>query len=124
MIFTHSDVTPDRVNHCTPLHCMLPHRLPATCVTSRMAGGCIFYKRIRSRGFPQWSEHGTIPEAAEQGSALRKDPTMATTVSREIHLKNRPIGLPSESDFELVTVPVPAPGAGAVLVRNLYMSVD
>ena len=49
---------------------------------------------------------------------------MATTVSREIHLKNRPIGLPSESDFELVTVPVPAPEAGAVLVRNLYMSVD
>jgi len=49
---------------------------------------------------------------------------MATTVSREIHLKNRPIGLPSESDFELVTVPVPAPGAGEVLVRNLYMSVD
>ena len=49
---------------------------------------------------------------------------MATTVSREIHLKNRPIGLPSESDFELVTLPVPAPGAGEVLVRNLYMSVD
>src|SRR5262245_35514813 len=49
---------------------------------------------------------------------------MATTVSREIHLKRHPVGLPSESDFELVTVPVPAPGAGEVLVRNLYMSVD
>ena len=49
---------------------------------------------------------------------------MAETISREIRLQNRPVGLPQESDFELVTVPVPAPGAGAVLVRNLYMSVD
>src|SRR5215510_13659642 len=49
---------------------------------------------------------------------------MAETVSCEIRLKNRPVGLPQESDFEFVTVPVPAPGAGEVLVRNLYMSVD
>jgi len=49
---------------------------------------------------------------------------MAATVSREIRLKNRPVGLPSESDFELVAVPMPTPGAGEVLVRNLYMSVD
>jgi NADPH-dependent curcumin reductase CurA len=49
---------------------------------------------------------------------------MAATVSREIRLKNRPVGLPSENDFELVAVPIPTPGAGEVLVRNLYMSVD
>ena len=49
---------------------------------------------------------------------------MAETVSREIRLKNRPVGLPRESDFELATVPLPTPGAGEVLVRNLYMSVD
>jgi len=49
---------------------------------------------------------------------------MAETVSREIRLKNRPVGLPRESDFELATLPVPTPGAGEVLVRNLYMSVD
>ncbi len=49
---------------------------------------------------------------------------MAETVSREIRLKHRPVGLPRESDFELATVPIPTPGAGAVLVRNLYMSVD
>ena len=49
---------------------------------------------------------------------------MTETISREIRLKNRPVGLPSESDFELVTVPMPTPGAGEVLVRNLYMSVD
>jgi NADPH-dependent curcumin reductase CurA len=46
------------------------------------------------------------------------------TVSREIRLKNRPTGLPSERAFELVTMPIPTPGAGEVLVRNLYMSVD
>src|SRR5215510_8365139 len=49
---------------------------------------------------------------------------MAETVSREIRLKNRPVGLPRASDFELATVPIPLPGAGEVLVRNLYMSVD
>ena len=49
---------------------------------------------------------------------------MTQTISREIYLKRRPIGLPSETDFELVAVPVPEPGPGEVLVRNLYMSVD
>jgi hypothetical protein len=49
---------------------------------------------------------------------------MAEIVSREIRLKNRPVVLPRESDFELVTVPIPTPGVGEVLVRNLYMSVD
>lgn len=49
---------------------------------------------------------------------------MTTTTSREIHLKKRPIGLPQESVFELVTVPIPEPGADEVLVRNIYMSVD
>jgi NADPH-dependent curcumin reductase CurA len=49
---------------------------------------------------------------------------MTETVSREIRLKHRPVGLPSEGDFELARVPIPTPGAGEVLVRNLYMSVD
>jgi NADPH-dependent curcumin reductase CurA len=49
---------------------------------------------------------------------------MTATVSREIRLKNRPVGLPSEHDFELAAVPIPSPGTGEVLVRNLYMSVD
>ena len=53
-----------------------------------------------------------------------KETIMAATVSREIHLKHRPAGLPSERDFELVTAPIPTPTAGEVLVRNLYMSVD
>ena len=49
---------------------------------------------------------------------------MPPTVSREIHLKSRPVGLPRDSDFELVEVPMPTPGAGEVLVCNHYMSVD
>ncbi|HWA00371.1 MAG TPA: NADP-dependent oxidoreductase [Caulobacterales bacterium] len=45
--------------------------------------------------------------------------------SREIHLKSRPgDGLPTADNFELVWADVPAPGAGEVLVRNLWMSVD
>lgn len=43
---------------------------------------------------------------------------------REVHLRSRPQGLPEESNFELVEVPVPTPGPGEVLVRNIYMSVD
>jgi NADPH-dependent curcumin reductase CurA len=46
------------------------------------------------------------------------------SVSREIRLQRRPVGLPSLSDFALATVPVPTPGPGQVLVQNLYMSVD
>jgi NADPH-dependent curcumin reductase CurA len=49
---------------------------------------------------------------------------MAATVSRDIRLRNRPVGLPSARDFELVAAPIPIPLAGEVLVRNLYMSVD
>ncbi|MCL4716724.1 MAG: NADP-dependent oxidoreductase [Hyphomonadaceae bacterium] len=48
---------------------------------------------------------------------------MATT-SREIRLKSRPAGLPEAANFELATVELPEPGAGEVLVRNAWMSVD
>ncbi|MBL4801064.1 MAG: NADP-dependent oxidoreductase [Emcibacter sp.] len=46
------------------------------------------------------------------------------TSNHEIHLKNRPIGLPSRQDFELVEVTLPTPGPNEVLVRNDWMSVD
>lgn len=49
---------------------------------------------------------------------------MTATVSREIRLKHRPVGLPSEHDFELAEVPLPTLQEGEVLVRNHYMSVD
>jgi hypothetical protein len=44
--------------------------------------------------------------------------------NRRILLKNRPTGLPSTSDFELVEGPVPEPGEGEVLTRTLFLSLD
>ena len=49
---------------------------------------------------------------------------MTENISKEIHLKNRPEGLPTESDFELARVAIPEIGEGQVLVQNIYMSVD
>ena len=49
---------------------------------------------------------------------------MTHTKSREIRLKNRPEGMPRETDFELAEVELPEIGAGEVLVQNMYMSVD
>ncbi|HEX2230558.1 MAG TPA: NADP-dependent oxidoreductase, partial [Nitrososphaeraceae archaeon] len=45
-------------------------------------------------------------------------------VSHEIHLKQRPIGMPTESNFELVKVNVSDLKDGEFLVRNIWMSVD
>jgi hypothetical protein len=45
-------------------------------------------------------------------------------LSREIRLKQRPVGVPKEGDFELVTVPLREPREGEVLVQNIFMSVD
>ena len=44
---------------------------------------------------------------------------MTHTKSREIRLKNRPEGLPRETDFELAEVELPAIGAGEILVQNI-----
>ena len=46
------------------------------------------------------------------------------SVNRQIVLVKRPEGLPKESDFQLVEAQVPHAGAGEVLVRTLYLSVD
>lgn len=44
--------------------------------------------------------------------------------SREIHLVERPKGMPGPEHFALVEVQVPDAGDGQVMVENLYMSVD
>jgi NADPH-dependent curcumin reductase CurA len=49
---------------------------------------------------------------------------MSDTVNRQIVLKNRPAASPSPSDFALVETPMPQPGAGEVLTRTLYLSLD
>lgn len=46
------------------------------------------------------------------------------TQSREIRLVSRPEGTPVAANFEVATTEVAAPGAGQVLVRNTWMSVD
>ncbi|MCZ6508266.1 MAG: NADP-dependent oxidoreductase [Acidobacteria bacterium] len=42
----------------------------------------------------------------------------------QILLAARPEGLPRDTDFKLVSVPIPTPGAGEVLVRSIYLSLD
>jgi NADPH-dependent curcumin reductase CurA len=49
---------------------------------------------------------------------------MRNLKSREIHLKSRPHGTPTPTNFELAEVGVPEPKDGEVLVRNVWMSVD
>lgn len=45
-------------------------------------------------------------------------------INREIHLKSRPNGMPTEGNFELAETAIPQPAAGQFLVRNVWMSVD
>ena len=49
---------------------------------------------------------------------------MTTITSREVHLRSRPHGLPTADNFALVETELPAPGAGQVLIRNRFISVD
>ena len=50
--------------------------------------------------------------------------TQTITRSREIRLVSRPVGTPTADNFGTAEVDVRAPGAGEVLVRNTFMSVD
>ncbi len=49
---------------------------------------------------------------------------MSNRKSREIRLKSRPVGQPTQANFELAEVEIGDPGPGQVLVRNAYMTVD
>ena len=49
---------------------------------------------------------------------------MTMYTANEIHLINRPSGLPSHSDVEKVQSELQPPASGQVLIKNLYMSVD
>ncbi len=44
--------------------------------------------------------------------------------SREIRLKNRPVGMTRTTDFDMAEVELGSPASGEVLVRNRWMSVD
>jgi NADPH-dependent curcumin reductase CurA len=47
-----------------------------------------------------------------------------TLVGREVRLVARPGGEPTLDTFDVVQAEVPAPGAGQVLVRNTWLSID
>jgi len=49
---------------------------------------------------------------------------MIRTFSREVRLASRPVGMPTQANFELVRVEVPPLENHQVLVRNTFMSVD
>jgi NADPH-dependent curcumin reductase CurA len=42
----------------------------------------------------------------------------------QVTLASRPVGWPKESDFKIVETDIPMAGAGQVLVKNLYLSLD
>ncbi|WP_334127886.1 NADP-dependent oxidoreductase [Sneathiella sp.] len=47
-----------------------------------------------------------------------------TVTNRQILLKSRPVGEPTEDNFKLVETPLPEPGPGQFRVRVIYMSLD
>ncbi len=49
---------------------------------------------------------------------------MQQPVNRKFILASRPVGMPKESDFQLIESPVPVPNAGELVVRSRYISVD
>ena len=49
---------------------------------------------------------------------------MSETINRRIVLAARPQGKPRPEDFRLEEAPVPEPGAGEMLCRTIYLSLD
>ncbi len=45
-------------------------------------------------------------------------------MNRQVLLASRPQGAPTEDNFRIVETPPPSPGAGEVLVRNQWLSLD
>ncbi|KAB0637910.1 NADP-dependent oxidoreductase [Burkholderia latens] len=48
----------------------------------------------------------------------------SNTANRRIVLNSRPVGAPTPNDFRLETGAVPVPGAGQVLLRTVWLSLD
>jgi NADPH-dependent curcumin reductase len=44
--------------------------------------------------------------------------------NRQVLLKRRPTGAPTQADFAITDAPLPDPGEGEVLVRGIYLSLD
>ncbi len=50
--------------------------------------------------------------------------SQSTQVNRRIVLASRPHGAPTRDNFRIEQVPLPEPGAGRVLLRTVYLSLD
>jgi NADPH-dependent curcumin reductase CurA len=48
----------------------------------------------------------------------------ADTICRSVVLRRRPHGAPERSDFEITEDPIPTPGAGEVVTRTIWLSID
>ena len=44
--------------------------------------------------------------------------------NRQIQLAARPLGFPKDTDFKMIDTSVPRPGAGEMLTRTIYLSLD
>lgn len=49
---------------------------------------------------------------------------MTNAVNHQVRLASRPVGLPTDANWQFTSEPVAAPGPGGVLVRTLYLSLD
>ena len=49
---------------------------------------------------------------------------MPTSITRQIVLRSRPVGMPKPADFDLVESPLTAPKDGEILTRTIYLSLD
>ena len=50
--------------------------------------------------------------------------TQNTSLNRQWQLASRPVGAPTPANFQQVSAAVPVPGAGQVLLRTLFLSLD
>lgn len=49
---------------------------------------------------------------------------MSQLTNTEIHLANRPVGMPTNEDFKFVDSSIPTPNENEILIKTLYLSVD
>lgn len=45
-------------------------------------------------------------------------------MNKQVVLRNRPVGMPDESTWELISTPVPTAAEGQVVIKNHYISLD
>src|SRR5579872_2117181 len=55
---------------------------------------------------------------------MATSPSAIPSVNHQITLAARPVGMPKDSDFQLVEAPLRALGEGELLLKTLYLSVD